>query len=82
MADDGARFEVLEEQTHFPASHPQRQQAERQSQELETLEQRLAALALEAKDAPEDAERAAAAKELGNACVAKSEGKRLRHQRS
>lgn len=79
MADD-ARFEVLEEETHYPASHPKSAAAaaaaeaaaseaeeKREQQAEETLEAQLARLVLDAQEGDHaDASAATRAKELGN----------------
>ncbi|KAG7401664.1 cytochrome c oxidase subunit 1 [Phytophthora boehmeriae] len=69
-----SRFEVLEEQTHYPATHPKNQpEAEEELKEEETLEQQLQRLVLAADEETEDdadstnrVKSASKAKELGN----------------
>ncbi|KAF4317869.1 hypothetical protein BBO99_00003740 [Phytophthora kernoviae] len=68
-----SRFEVLEEQTHYPATHPKNQPEEEEQKEEETLEQQLQRLVLTAgEETEEDADNtnrvknASKAKELGN----------------
>jgi tetratricopeptide (TPR) repeat protein len=78
-AADDARFEVLEEETHYPASHPKSAAAaaaaaaasedeqKREQQAEETLEAQLARLVLDAQEGDHaDAAAATRAKELGN----------------
>ncbi|OWZ21379.1 Mitochondrial Protein Translocase [Phytophthora megakarya] len=74
MADCESRFEVLEEETHYPATHPKNsEKQEEEEKEEETLEQQLERLVLsvkedaeEAEDAHENVKKASEAKELGN----------------
>ncbi|POM79336.1 Mitochondrial Protein Translocase (MPT) Family [Phytophthora palmivora] len=82
MAESESRFEVLEEETHYPATHPkstekQESQPEEslEEKEEETLEQQLERLVLsvkknddedDAKDNTENVKKASGAKELGN----------------
>lgn len=79
-AADDARFEVLEEETHYPPSHPKSTAAaaaaaaaasedehKREPEEEETLEAQLARLVLDAQEGERpDAASATRAKELGN----------------
>ncbi|KAL4160643.1 hypothetical protein PRNP1_001207 [Phytophthora ramorum] len=80
MAESESRFEVLEEETHFPATHPKRveKQVENQKEE-ESLEQQLERLVLsakdqetaeegeeEGKDSSDRVKKSSQAKELGN----------------
>ena len=60
---NSSRFEVLEEQTHFPEGHPSRQE---EIEQEETLEEKLQKL-LDGDE--KDVKKASAAKELGNKCV-------------
>ncbi|GMF30034.1 unnamed protein product [Phytophthora lilii] len=81
MAESESRFEVLEEETHYPATHPKSaesaEKAQDETKEEETLEQQLERLVLsakkdeseegeDAKDAGDNVKKASAAKELGN----------------
>lgn len=74
------RFEVLEEETHYPATHPKsvaaaaavaEDQANEEAEKEDSLEEQLAKLSLTAQENGDekDAKQASAAKELGNKCV-------------
>lgn len=71
-----SRFEVLEEETHYPATHPQSAAAAKKEQEgaaadeddeEETLEDKLDKLMLGEDE--KNVKNASKAKELGNECV-------------